>query len=71
MSNSLDKNYEFYLTLDLNQYAGKWIAIVDKKVISGERLEEVYKQSKKEYPGKKSLFDYISKNPLKGVDKKY
>ena len=70
MSVTLDKNYAFYLTLNLDQYAGKWIAIVDKKVVAqGENLKEVYNQSKKEYPGKKPLFDHISKNPLQFLSK--
>ena len=38
-----DKNYEFYINADLSEYAGKWIAIVDGKVVaSGENPEEVY-----------------------------
>ncbi len=38
-----DKNYEFYINADLSEYAGKWIAIVDGKVVaSGDNPEEVY-----------------------------
>jgi len=36
-----DKNYEFYINADLSEYAGKWIAIVDGKVVaSGGRSGE-------------------------------
>jgi len=51
-----DKNYEFYINADLSDYAGKWIAIVDGKVVaSGDRADEVYDLAKKEYPGKEIM----------------
>ena len=46
-----DKNYEFYINADLSEYAGKWIAIVDGKVVaSGDRADKVYDEAKKKYP---------------------
>ncbi len=46
-----DKNYEFYINADLSEYAGKWIAIVDGKVVaSGDRADVVYNEAKKKYP---------------------
>ncbi|MCD6369928.1 MAG: succinyl-CoA synthetase subunit alpha [Thermoplasmata archaeon] len=51
-----DKNYEFYINADLSEYAGKWIAIVDGKVVaSGERADVVYDQAKKIYPDKEVM----------------
>ncbi|NPA75080.1 MAG: succinyl-CoA synthetase subunit alpha, partial [Euryarchaeota archaeon] len=48
-----DKNYEFYINADLSEYAGKWIAIVDGKVVaSGDRADEVIDKARKEYPDK-------------------
>mgnify|MGYP000660350989 CR=1 FL=1 len=48
-----DKNYEFYLNADLSEYAGKWIAIVDGKVVaSGDRADEVMEEAEKKYPNK-------------------
>ena len=65
MSVNLDKNFDFYQTLDLNKYAGKWIAILNKKVVAmGESFKEVYSKTQKDYPGKKPLFDHVSKNPI-------
>ncbi len=49
-----DKNYEFYINTDLSQYAGKWIAIVDGKVVaSGGRADDVGREAEKKYPTKK------------------
>ncbi len=60
-----DKNYEFYINTDLSEYAGKWIAIVDGKVVaSGDRADEVIDKVRKEYPDKKFL---ISKVPEPGM----
>ena len=60
-----DKNYEFYINADLSEYAGKWIAIVDGKVVaSGDRADEVIEKVRKEYPNKKFL---LSKVPEPGM----
>ena len=60
-----DKNYEFYINADLSEYAGKWIAIVDGKVVaSGDRADEVIDKVRREYPNKKFL---ISKVPEPGM----
>ncbi|MCX6778366.1 MAG: DUF5678 domain-containing protein [Candidatus Micrarchaeota archaeon] len=61
MSSTADKNFEFYLSLDLEKYAGKWIAILDNKVIAiGEDFREVFNKTKKDYPNKMPLFDRVS-----------
>jgi len=47
-------NYEFYINADLSEYAGKWIAIVDGKVVaSGDRADEVGREAEQKYPNKK------------------
>ena len=51
-----DKNYEFYINADLSEYAGKWIAIVDGRVVaSGDRADTVYDEAKKRYPDKEVM----------------
>ena len=61
MSATLDKNADFYYSLDLAKYAGKWIAIVDQKIVAiGKSFKEVYSKTQKEYPGKRPLFDRVS-----------
>ncbi len=55
-----DKNYEFYINADLSEYAGKWIAIVDAKVVaSGDRADEVYNEAKKRYPDRIIAIDKV------------
>ena len=34
MSLNADKNFDYYLSTDLEKYAGKWIAILDNKIPS-------------------------------------
>ena len=55
---------EFALNLqNIEQYAGKWIAILDSKVIAeGENIEEVYKDALEISKGRTPLFEQI---PLK------
>ena len=56
----VDKNYEFYINADLSEYAGKWIAIVDGKVVaSGDRADEVYKEAKRKFPDKIIAIDKV------------
>lgn len=63
MSHSLDRNYNFYLSLDLEEYAGRWIAILDNKVIAmGNSFKEVFGKASELYPGKRPLFDRVSES---------
>ena len=42
------KEFEFYLKADLREYEGKYIAIVENKVVaSGENAKEVFDEAKK------------------------
>ncbi len=53
-------DYEWYLQNDLSKYAGKWIAIINKKVIAfGVEPAHVLKQAKEKYPNKKPLLTKI------------
>jgi len=56
----VDKNYEFYIKADLSEYAGKWIAIVDGRVVaSGDRADEVYREAKRKFPDKVIAIDKV------------
>ncbi|UCE39567.1 MAG: succinyl-CoA synthetase subunit alpha [Thermoplasmata archaeon] len=49
----IDKDYEFYLSSDLKEYTGKWIATVEGKIIaSGDKADEVMKEAEKKCPNK-------------------
>jgi len=61
MTSAMDKNFDFYLTLNLEKYAGKWIAILDNQVVaSGDNFKDVFDKVKKEHPNKRPLFDRVS-----------
>jgi len=50
----LSKNYEWYIKAYTQRYAGKWIAIVEQRVVaSGDDAEKVYREAKTSYPEKK------------------
>ncbi|MFH0775310.1 MAG: DUF5678 domain-containing protein [bacterium] len=50
----MSRNYEWYIKTDTNEYAGKWIAIVNQKiVVAGEDAKKVYQQAKENYPKEK------------------
>jgi len=53
-------NYEWFLKKDLKDYAGKWLAIIDKKVVaSGKDVNQIINKVKKEYPNKKPLITKV------------
>ena len=61
----VNKSYEFYINSDLNEHAGKWIAIIDERIVAkGDRVDEVIKEVKEKYPNKKFL---LSKVPEPGL----
>jgi len=62
----MSKNYEWYVKADVSKYAGKWIAIVDEKVIvEGEDAKKVYNEAKERFPQKKpSLAKVPTKDTL-------
>ncbi len=52
---------QFLMSLEtLDQYRGKWVAILDSKVLAeGKNLEEVYKKAMTEAKSRTPLFEYI------------
>lgn len=61
----MSKNYEWYIKADTRKYAGKWIAIVDQKVVaSGDDAEKVYREAETKYPEMKPS---IAKVPTKEI----
>ena len=57
-------DYEWFLKEDLNNYSGKWLAILDKKIVaSGTDLSKVLIEVKKDYPNKKPMITKV-KNTL-------
>ena len=53
-------NYEWFLKEDFKNYAGKWLAIIDKRVVaSGDDVKQIIQQAKEKYPNKKPLITKI------------
>tara|TARA_B100000315_G_C14298652_1_gene460817 strand:+ start:223 stop:417 length:195 start_codon:yes stop_codon:yes gene_type:complete len=47
------KDYEWYIETDFSKYGGKWIAILDQKVVvSDKSLKNTLKYFRKQYPKK-------------------
>lgn len=62
MTRAEDKgqNYEFYIQTDLSEYAGKWIAIVDGRIVaSGDDAAVVYRKAKESFPDKIIAIDMV------------
>ena len=54
------KNYEWYLKNDLSQYAGEWVAILDKKVIAHDKnLNKIISNIRNKYINKKPLITKV------------
>ena len=53
-------DYQWFIQQDLSMYAGKWIAIINKKVIaSGKDPAIVVKEVKQKYPTKTPLLTKV------------
>ena len=59
----MNGDYEWFIKANLEEYSGKWIAIVDKHVIaSSENVKNVLKKVNEEYP---NTIPFITKVPEK------
>lgn len=59
------KEFEFYLKADLSKYEGKYVAIVDDKVVaSGDNAKEVIEEAKKKFPDKMPMLAKIPKGDI-------
>jgi len=57
-----DKNYEWFVSHDLDKYKGRWIAIVDEKVVSSsDNAKVALDEAKKKYPGKRPVLAKLPK----------
>ena len=61
----MSKNYQAFLKLNEAPYRGKYIIIVDGRVVkSGKNVETIFKQVQKKYPRETP---FIAKIPQAGV----
>jgi len=60
METQLEKNYEFFIDANLDNYTGEWVAICDNKVVAhGKNVKEVFEESRKKCPNKKPLLSKV------------
>ncbi len=53
-------NYEWFLKKDLKDYAGKWLAIIDKEIVAaGKNVNEIIHKTKQKYPTKKPFITKV------------
>jgi hypothetical protein len=51
----MSKEFKFFLKSDLSRYQGKYIAIVDNKVVAcDDNAKKVWEKAKKKYPNRLS-----------------
>ena len=54
-------NYEWFLSHDLSSYSGKWLAIINRKIVAtGKDVDEIIKEVKTKYPNKRPFITKIN-----------
>lgn len=54
-------NYEWFIQADLDRYAGKWVAIDNKKVLESDtKLDALLKKIKEKYPKSRPLIGKLT-----------
>ncbi len=56
------RNYAWYTTADLADYAGRWIVVVDRRVVGssdGSDLRDMLSRVRDRFPGKDSLLALV------------
>ena len=57
----MKNDIEWYAEADLSKYKGKYVAILDKKVVaSGINAKKVIEEAKRKYPRKKSFLAKVA-----------
>lgn len=61
----MDKNYQFYMSTNIDSYIGEWIAICNQKIVAhGKDVKKVFKEAKKKCSKDKPL---LTRVPDKGA----
>lgn len=59
------KVYEAYAKMDLTQYTGEWVALVNNAVVAhGKNVKELLQKVREKYP---SVTPFIAKVPVKEI----
>ena len=56
----LKENYKSFMAMDISDYAGSWIAICNKKIVSsGKDIKSVFNEAKKKCPHDRPLITRV------------
>jgi len=59
------KDFEWFVSADLNEYKRKHIAIVNQRVVaSGDNAKKVWEKAKRKYPDKEPLMAKVPEDDL-------
>lgn len=59
----MNGDYEWFIQANLDEYIGKWVAIINKKIVaSSENLNDVFEKVNEEYP---KTVPFVTKVPEK------
>ena len=61
----MESDYEYYLEADLDKYRGKWVIIVDRRVVASgtkEEMKTLLKEVMRKYPRSTPLIAKIPEN---------
>jgi hypothetical protein len=61
----MENNYDWYVNADLSKFSGKWVAILDKKIIASDKdARKVIEKIKGRYPNSKPLLAKVASETL-------
>lgn len=56
----MDKNYQFFMSTNIDRYIGEWIAICNEKIIAhGKDVKKVFNESKQKCPKERPLLTRV------------
>jgi hypothetical protein len=61
----MDSDYDWFVNADLSEFSGKWVAILNKKVVSSNAdARKVAEDIKSKYPDSKPLIAKVSSETM-------
>jgi hypothetical protein len=56
----MDKNYDFYMQIDVKGYIGQWVAICNQKIVAhGKDVKKVFHEAKEKCPKARPLITRV------------
>ena len=56
----MNKNYQFFMSIDISKYIGEWVAICNEKIVShGSDVKKVFQEAKDKCPAERPLITRV------------